>query len=237
MDHTLPTKGSCDSFHSSHSQPPSDSSQPNTNLHAAALQAAGLSPCDIDAFLNDPLNRETVRVNSPPQKKQKTSQANSSAAPEQLGTPKTTHNVPAFHHLCQERGLVANFDIGGDQPEGFGGAVTVGGQMVTSEQRWRTKKEAKEALAELAIPVVKEMGAGKKDKGEQPAAKGKGEPEKNWVGMLLGNSYSNTPSYYSIYLIIIIRFFTTHPPTLYSPTAHSNRPSLTPSPPRIPKRH
>ncbi|KAL8698834.1 MAG: hypothetical protein Q9224_001675, partial [Gallowayella concinna] len=192
MEHNLAAKDSHESFQSAHSQQmeqpafPSASNQLDTNLHTAALQAAGLPVYDIEAFLNDPRNQEVLNSKSPPQKKQKTNQhSSSSSVPEQLGTPKTSHNVPAFHHLCQERALVAEFDIDGDGIQGFGGTVTVGGQTITSDQLWRTKKEAKECLAELGIPVVREMEAVHKDKREQMAPKEKGEPDKNWVGMLL----------------------------------------------------
>ncbi|KAL8818134.1 MAG: hypothetical protein Q9223_003175, partial [Gallowayella weberi] len=192
MEHNLGAKDSLESFHSAHSQNmdlsafPSASSHLDTDLHTAALQAAGLPVYDIDAFLNEPRNQELLNPKSLPQKKHKTDQhSSSSSVPEQLGAPKTSHNVPAFHHLCQERGLVAEFAIDGDQFQGFGGTVTVGGQTITSDRRWQNKKEAKEGLAELGIPAVREMEAVHKDKKEPAAPKEKGEPDKNWVGMLL----------------------------------------------------
>ncbi|KAL8803286.1 MAG: hypothetical protein Q9182_003244 [Xanthomendoza sp. 2 TL-2023] len=153
---------------------PAASSQPDTNLHTAALQAAGLPVYDIDAFLNDPRNQELLKTKSPPQKTHVPNQhSSSSSVPEQLGVPKTSHNVPAFHQLCQERGLVAEFAIDGDQIQGFGGTVTVGGQTITSDRRWQNKKGAKEGLAELAIPAVREMAAVHKDKREPVLSKEK----------------------------------------------------------------
>lgn len=73
---------------------------------------------------------------------------------------------------------MAEFEIDGDQTGGFAGMVTIGGQTVASEQRWRSKKEAKEGLAELGLPVVREMEAVARAKG------GNGQ-DKNWVGLLL----------------------------------------------------
>ncbi|KAL8783131.1 MAG: hypothetical protein Q9213_004823, partial [Squamulea squamosa] len=192
MEGIIAAKASHESFHSASSQPESPttnaaSNQVTTDLHTAALQAAGLPVYDIEVFLNDPRNQEVLNTKSPLQKKQKAVVGNSlsSSAPEQIGTPKTTHNVPALHHLCQERGLVADYEIDGDQMQGFSGTVTVGGETIMSDQRWRNKKETKEGLAELAVPVVREMGGLNKKGLATTASKEKGEPEKNWVGMLL----------------------------------------------------
>lgn len=188
LEQTLASKGSHESFHSSHSHQEPSSVFPNgvtTDGHAAALEAAGLSIYDIDAYLNDPRNQEPLPpAKSPAQKKQKVREGSSSSTPctpVQLGAPRTTHNVSALHQLCQERGLVVGFEIDGDQTGGFGGMVTIGDQTIESEQRWRSKKEAKEGLAELGLPVVREMEA---------VGRGKGETgqEKNWVGLLLGES-------------------------------------------------
>ncbi|KAL9041972.1 MAG: hypothetical protein Q9180_000920 [Flavoplaca navasiana] len=192
MERDLAAKDSHESFHSTRSQPEAPLANPAsfqvvTDLHTAALQAAGLPVFDIETFLNDPRNQVSPEVKSPPPKKQRTNQANSSSlsAPEQIGSPKTTHNVPALHHICQERGLLAEYDIDGDQLAGFGGTVTVGGQTLMSDQRWRNKKEAKEGLAELAVPVVRGMGPKHKDKALPLLPKENRPPERNWVGMLL----------------------------------------------------
>ncbi|KAL9029446.1 MAG: hypothetical protein Q9196_002321, partial [Gyalolechia fulgens] len=189
----MASKTSNESFHSSHSQQqltsPIVTAPPNlvaTDLHAAALNAAGLSVYDAEAYLNDPRNQLPINsppVKSPPHKKQKVKEGSSSSAsgtPVQLGAPKTTHHVSALHQLCQERGLIAEYAIDGGQAEGFGGTVTIGGQTAASEQRWKSKKEAKEALAGLGLPMVWEMDAVKREK--QGVS---GEHDKNWVGLLL----------------------------------------------------
>ncbi|KAL9007076.1 MAG: hypothetical protein Q9188_000199 [Gyalolechia gomerana] len=194
LGQTVAAKTSNESFHSSHSQQQSTSpifappsSHVTANLHAAALKAAGLPIYDVEAYLDESRNQLPIKsppVKSPPQKKQKVRDVSSSSAsstPVQLGAPKTTHHVSALHQLCQERGLIAEYEIDGDQVEGFGGMVTIGGQTVASDQRSRNKKEAKEALAELGLPLVREMDAVKREKqgvaGEQD--------KKNWVGLLL----------------------------------------------------
>ena len=105
----------------------------------------------------------------------------------QLGAPRSSHHVSGLHHLCQERGFIAEYEIDGDQAEGFNGTVTVGNESISTERRWPNKKEAKEGLAALMVPLVKEMEKVKRDKqkvvtgGEQEK-----EKEKNWVGILLG---------------------------------------------------
>ncbi|KAL8828071.1 MAG: hypothetical protein Q9170_006756 [Blastenia crenularia] len=182
LKQSLASKVSNESFHSTHSnqQPPSPtlasvSKDTATDLHAAALKAAGLPIYDIQTYLNEPRNQETLT--SPSQKKQKVRDASSSSSctPVQLGAPITTHHVSALHQLCQERGLRAEFEIDGDQVTGFSGMVTIEGQTVASEQRWRNKKEAKEGLAALGLPVVREMEAVKREK-----QSGSGEQDKNW---------------------------------------------------------
>ncbi|KAL9001010.1 MAG: hypothetical protein Q9169_000494 [Polycauliona sp. 2 TL-2023] len=190
MERDLGAKDSHESFHSTRSQQePPINNQVQPDLHTAALQAAGLPIYDIETFLNDPRNQLRAEAKSPPQKKQKTAQAlsPSSSVPEQIGSPKTTHNVPALHQLCQERGLVAEYEIDGDQIMWFGGTVTVGGEVIMSDHRWRNKKETKERLAELALPVVREMQPKAKGKAVPSSPNEKYEPERNWVGMLLGN--------------------------------------------------
>jgi len=75
--------------------------------------------------------------------------------------------------------LVPEFEIDGNQG-GFGGILRIGEQTVGSEQRWRSKKEAKDRLAEKGVEVVR----GTEAKGKSPA--GGGGTSENWVGKLLG---------------------------------------------------
>ncbi|KAI4146778.1 MAG: hypothetical protein LQ341_001993, partial [Variospora aurantia] len=186
---TLSSKDSHESFHSTHSQLETSSlSHVSSDLHSASVKAVVLPIYDIDAYLNDPRNQEAAAstpATSPLGKKEKTRDDTSSSAsctPVQLGAPRTSYQVAALHQLCQERGLRADFEIEGEQNRWFGGMVTIGGQTIASEKRWRTKKEAKEALAELALPLAREIEAAWKGKGEN----GEHVPQdKNWVGMLL----------------------------------------------------
>lgn len=77
------------------------------------------------------------------------------------------------------RALLPRFEIEGDQHIGFGGNVTVGDETITSEERWQTKRAAKEALAEKAVGIVKAMPSLKRKRSV-------GETQENWIGMLHG---------------------------------------------------
>lgn len=194
LEQTLATKPSHESFHSTHSQQATSSAlssplnQLNTDLHTAALHAAGVPVVSIEHYLNDPRYQgpeASPPVNSSLPKSKKTPNYASPAEPVQLGAPKTSHHVPMLYQLCQERGLVAEFEIDGEQFGGFCGSVTVGQEVFSSEKRWPNKKEAKEALAELAVPAAREMGGVGREKN---AATAGGEQEKNWIGTLQGRS-------------------------------------------------
>lgn len=188
---TLVSKESNESFYSTHShqETPSLSHVSPDDVHSAAFEK-GVPIYNVDAYLNDPRNREhgtSPPAKSPLHKEQKAGDGSSSSkpcTPVQLGAPRTSYHVAALYQLCQERGLRAEFEFDGDHSRWFGGMVTVGAQTLASEQRWRTKKEAKEGLAELALPVAREMEAVWKQKAEQASQ------EKNWVGMLLGEFFT-----------------------------------------------
>ena len=174
-------KGSQESFRSAQSQPSSLLVEP---VH----EAAELPIFHIDNYLNDPKNRALLDPNTHQQQNQGSSfcakpPANdNSPQPVQLGvkTSNPSTNVVALYHLCQERGLLPEFEIDGNQ-NGFGGVLRLGEHTVVSEQKWRSKKEAKEGLAEKGVFVVGQIEV----KGKSPAAGGGGSSE-NWIGKLLG---------------------------------------------------
>lgn len=93
---------------------------------------------------------------------------------------KTSHNLPLLHQESQTRGLLPRFEIEGDQRIGFGGKVTVGDKTITREERWHTKKAAKEGLAEKAVGIVIAMPPLKRKRSV-------GEIQENWIGMLHGD--------------------------------------------------
>lgn len=72
------------------------------------------------------------------------------------------------------------FEIEGETD--FGGVLKLRDVNVTNDQRWSSKKEAKERLAEKGLETVKGMEASKKEAGPPQ------ERKTDWVGMLLGKS-------------------------------------------------
>ena len=88
--------------------------------------------------------------------------------------------MAALNTLCQAKGLTAVFEI--DGVVDFGGVLRVEETMVTSKERWSSKKDAKEGLAAKGLIVVSAMEA-KRKQSEAPIEAGK-----NWIGMLLGES-------------------------------------------------
>ena len=185
------SNSSQESFHSSCSQPPPSSAPIATDAnHPASSQKqtpafpdAGFPVYDIDLYLADLKDAasSTTAPNKQSNSQHESTQVTSNQLePVSLGSRKPRYHVSALNTLCQTKGLTPVFEI--DGLVDFGGVVKIGGTTVTSEERWRSKKDAKEGLAEKSLDVVKTMDA----KGKQPETTG--EAGKNWVGMLLGKS-------------------------------------------------
>ena len=148
----------------------------------SALQAAGLPIYDVDAFLAAPENA-TLLHRAPDRKNAPTQQRKPEINPPQpvsLGS-RSTHHVTALNLLCQQKGLVPDFQIDGDASNAdFGGFLKIGDVVIARDERWHSKKEAREALAERGLETVKGMEAKKKEP-NTPGVK-----DKNWIGLLLG---------------------------------------------------
>ena len=173
----LASNSSHESFHST-----SSNHTPHTNAaiaHTGIPDDSALQLHDVETFLNEP-STIALLATSTSSKKRKTAtgSGSSSAKPIQLGSPKTSHNVSLLYVECQQRGIDPEFEFEGDQ-DGFIGSVTIRGETLSSDQRWATKKEAKESLAEKALPFVKAM--------ERPEKISAG-PQENWIGKLLGEA-------------------------------------------------
>jgi len=187
----LPNNNSSqESFHSISSQPPPDINtvpEPTTDTHDSALQAAGLPIYEAESYLTDPKNASLHEklVNgkkSQPQSSRPARQSSETGAPVSLGS-KTSHHVSALMIACQAQGLSPVFEIeGGISQADFGGILRIGSVTIASDERWHSKKEAKEALAEKGLESVKTM------EGKREAAGTENGEVKNWVGMLHGES-------------------------------------------------
>lgn len=186
-----------ESFHSSaeHPSPASPTDAPANHDSAvsrspsqpqsqppSALQAAGLPIYGVDAYLAAPENA-TLLHRAPDRKNAPTKQPKPEMDPSQpvsLGS-NSSHHLIALHMLCQQKGLVPDFQIDGDASNAdFGGLLKIGGVTIASDERWHSKKEAREALAEKGLDTVKGMEAKRKELATP------GEKDRNWIGRLVG---------------------------------------------------
>lgn len=160
----------------------SDTPQPTSQSQLAALQAVGLPIHSVDAYLAAPENAALLH-RAPDRKNATTKQSQPGldpAEPVSLGS-KSSHHVTALNLLCQQKGLLPDFQVDGDASNAiFWGVLKVGDVTITSDERWHSKKEAREALAERGFDIVKGMD------GKRKEASAPGEKEKNWIGVLLG---------------------------------------------------
>ncbi len=163
----------------------SATSQTSSQSQSSAIQAAGLPIYGVETYLAAPenaalLHRAPDRKNAPTKQPEPEKDP---AQPVSLGS-KSTHHVTALNLLCQQKGLVPDFQIDGDASNAdFGGLLKIGDKTIASDERWRSKKEAREALAEMAFETVKNMEAKRKEPGTS------GVKDKNWIGMLHGKCF------------------------------------------------
>lgn len=92
-----------------------------------------------------------------------------------LITTFTTHNVGQLNNQCQVLGLSARYEIDGDQPIGFGGYLQLGPHTITMDERWPSKKAAREGLAHKGLAIVKDLQS---KRAEEECS------VENWVEML-----------------------------------------------------
>lgn len=92
-----------------------------------------------------------------------------------LSTTLTTHYVGQLNNQCQTLGISACYKIYGDQQIGFGGYLQLGPHTITMDERWPSKKAAREGLAPKGLAIVKALQSKKTD--EVISAQ-------NWVGMI-----------------------------------------------------
>jgi len=185
-------RSSQESFRSVASQadsPPSSSleapSAAPTLSSSAAFQQAGLDVYDIDQYLNDNAGLRTTPKNTNKTAKKPTQAAIGAPEPVSLGT-KTSYFIAALNTQCQCKGFLPVYDIQGETD--FGGVLKLRDVNITSDQRWPSKKEAKEGLAKKGLETVSGMDAIRKEPGTPQ------EPGQNWVGMLLGKSMDRHPA-------------------------------------------
>lgn len=92
-----------------------------------------------------------------------------------LATTITTHNVGQLNNRCQTLGLSPRYVIYGDQPIGFGGYLQFGHHTISRDERWPSKKAAREGLAQKGLAILN---------GRQSERAEDVSSVENWVGML-----------------------------------------------------
>lgn len=148
---------------------------------SATFQQAGLDVYDIDQYLSENANLRVTPSHGKAVSKGSRPAANGTTEPVALGT-KTSYFMAALNTQCQFRGFLPVFEIEGATD--FGGVLKLRDVNITSDQRWSSKKEAKERLAEKGLETVMGMEAKQKERGTTQ------DSRKNWVGMLHGKSMS-----------------------------------------------
>ena len=217
-----------ESFHSlaEHPSPssPADTSanhdsattQSTSQSQPSAVEAAGLPIYGVDAYLAAPENAALLH-RAPDRKHAAMKQPNADLDPTQpvsLGS-RSSHHVTALNMLCQQKGLLLDYQIDGNASTAdFGGLLKIGDVTIASDERWHSKKEAREALAEMALESVKGM----EPKRKQPGTPG--EKDKNWIGMLVGMCLFVVNQAKSILLYLCLTIYTRVPP-IYQSTART----------------
>ena len=112
-----------------------------------------------------------------------------------LITTLTTHNVGQLNNLCQTLGLSARYEIDGDHQIGFGGSLQLGPHVITRDERWPSKRAAREGLAQEGLAIAKDL--------QSIRAENESSLE-NWVGILHSKLRHPRNQCYSI------SFYSTH---------------------------
>lgn len=170
----LPNKTSQESFHSSRSH--------NSQLlpYPGTAAAHALTLRDVDEFLDDCQNQNLLssKAEFEAAAGPKTSPHGEAPHPIPIGQTKSSQNIQTLYHLCQQRGITPEFEIDGETFGDWGGWLKINDHNISSDQRWSTKKAAREGLAEKAIEIVKKIEIS----GRPASANG----QINWIGKLLG---------------------------------------------------
>ena len=169
-----------ESFHSLAESPsPSSPTDVSANHNSATPNSSSQSQPSAVEAAGLPIY---LLVRAPNQKNAPTKQPKPEVDPGQpvlLGS-QSAHHLTAFNLLCQQKGIVPDFQIEGDASNAdFGGLLKIGDETIVDDERWHSKKEARQALAEKGLEAVKKMEAKKKEKGVP-------SEERNWIGTLLG---------------------------------------------------
>lgn len=142
-------------------QNPLQEQVPASAIHKAAetlLQNDHLGH-DINTYLSDPSNAALLN--------------------KAISKPQTGYYVSQIYQTCQTKGLTPVFEVEGHNSI-FTGTLKVGDVTVTLNDPCRSKKEARERLAEKAIEPVKALSI----LNSTSAPENDEDKNQNWIGML-----------------------------------------------------
>ena len=142
----------------------------------------GIQVYDVDTYLANPANApllESATCNI--------RNENKPLQPVQLAT-QTSHYVSLLYQECQAKGLKPVFDINGEADKAiFKGVLRIGDSTIALDEQCRSKKEARERLAEKGVDLIRGMEMRKRE-ASSASVESAGGKELNWVGMLQGTS-------------------------------------------------
>ncbi|MCJ1246974.1 hypothetical protein MMC30_004185 [Trapelia coarctata] len=211
-------KSSQESFHSSHSHQ-SDSTPSAPPSSQVAMQSVtpsqqvlpsdngpGLVLHNVDEYIDQ---QNTHSTKAPQGKKKSPAQQaaptpskpkpTGTIVPVQVGAPKSSASIAALNTICQQKGLLIDWDIqqAATLTPGFRGTLTIGTETVMLEETQPSKKDVKQILSERGLRVAERMEARVKSVAEGSSEGGVNE---NWIGKLLefyaGDPSGDGPKYY-----------------------------------------
>ena len=178
-------------FYSAESSPLGARPQPDTDTNMI----------DIDTFL-----QQNAHLMSSWSLNRKGSASAASVGPDGIlgsepaaagGTTLSPNSIALLNHECQIRGLPFEFDIRVEPgtetgTKRFVGSFAIRESVVSLERGQASKKDAKALLADMALPLVRQMQGrgGEKGKGPPPRTSlttiTEDDDNVNWIGKLLG---------------------------------------------------
>lgn len=182
--------------------PPPSSGQAQMQSEPPAQQTFaadnGLGPVlhDVDDYLGRPDNHDLLSTSTSraPKPETQSPAQNPAAAPSkvkptativpvQVGAPKSSASVSRLNTICQQKGLLLDWDIkeAASSLPGFTGTLTIGAETLVLEVAQPSKKDAKQILAERGVEVAERMEARVRGGSEGGEA-----GNENWIGKLQG---------------------------------------------------
>ena len=165
----------------------------NKGTLASHNQSKASTTCDVETFLASladdvPLSSTSASDGQTKPLAQSKFHADGTLQPVELNQLSSNH-VSALYTQCQQKGISLTFEIdNGRERQLFSGLLRIGSETINLDQLCRSKKEAKERLAEKGLGLLNKAGI-KRDLSAGMDAHG------NWIGKLQGKFLHRNLSY------------------------------------------